>query len=238
MKIYARQIYPAMQSIYPSISDVYGVNNFAVYPESTNMENPEFINDIMYVFQKGDLAQDIYNIEAGLPYPLATAIFDHLPPENRSNYIEEEVKRLKDLVISYSECRRPEYLGNDSVPSDIAIQCEAISIVTGREWKVRKIYGREKDGVAYLFYVGSEWTESMIARFTIDYFNIGTQWVITKCEKEPSEIDKISGGILYCYASSDEETKKEIATTFNANPEDVVLFKFSGYKKIAVYEKV
>jgi hypothetical protein len=72
----------------------------------------------------------------------------------------------------------------------------------------------------------------------MDYFNTGTEWIIHDEETPPESPEDINGYSLYCYSWNDTGLREEIANTAGCKPEEVKLFKFNDFKRIATYTEV
>ena len=71
--------------------------------------------------------------------------------------------------------------------------------------------------------------------FEIMYFNTGTEWIIHEEENEPESPEEISGCSVYCTSWDMEGIKKELTDAACYDPEEIILYEFSGYTKSPVY---
>ena len=111
-----------------------------------------------------------------------------------------------------------------------AIIAEALSIVTGKEWKCKEISGCCQSEWNYIYYRPEEWTEKALEYFEIEYFNTGDEWRI-----EDEEGDDL--GSVYTHEWNDDEQKREIAENIGVGPDDVTLYLFDGWTKTAKYKE-
>lgn len=111
--------------------------------------------------------------------------------------------------------------------NDQRIIAEALSIVTGQEWKYKQISGCGQSDWNYIYYRPDEWTEKALEYFEIEYFNTGEDWRIE--DEEGNE------EFVYTHEWKDDEKKREIAENIGANPEDITLYFFDGWTKTAKY---
>ena len=132
-----------------------------------------------------------------------------------------KAERLEELYNKYGTGR----------VDDEAIIAEALSIVTGQEWKYKEISGCYQSAWNYIYYRPEEWTEKALEYFEIEYFNTGDEWRI-----EDEEGDDL--GSVYTHEWDDDEQKREIAENIGVDPGDVTLYLFNGWIKTAKYKEV
>lgn len=140
-----------------------------------------------------------------------------------------------------------EKLLNDNFDIDsYADVCCALDLYTGKTWKYTTIRGCCQGDWQNVIYCIDNWNNEDIKRLEIEYFNIGSEWliyenpiedeVLTSKNFDINDIDYDYG--TYCYNWSDEGIRQEIADCIGCNVKDVVLFKFDGYTRIVNYTMV
>lgn len=137
-------------------------------------------------------------------------------------------------------------LNNDFDIDSYADICNALGLYTGKEWDYTIIKGCCQGDWQNVIYCVDDWSNEDIKRIEIEYFNLGSKWLI--CENpiedeeltsEDFDIDNIEHDFsMYCYSWNDNGIKEEIADCIGCNVEDVVLFKFNGYTRIANYTMI
>ena len=130
----------------------------------------------------------------------------------------------------------------EDICSDSAKRAEdriitTLNLITGRKWDTFTICGTTQDEWNSGYYIPEEWTKKGLLEFEAQYFNTGTEWIIEERSIAPAKPQDIEGSSLYCYHSIGdiEGIRREIADCMAVNPEDVTLFEFAGYIKIASY---
>jgi hypothetical protein len=113
-----------------------------------------------------------------------------------------------------------------------------LNALTGGNWIQTTIRGCCQSDWQDIIYDSEKYTRDDIQRLEIEYFNTGSEWIIHDENTEPKTPDEISGYSVYCYGWNGEQIRAEIADAAGVKPEDVVLFKFSGYTQTAKYEEV
>lgn len=129
-----------------------------------------------------------------------------------------DAARINDLCDEYGTRKA----------NDQGIIAEALSIVTGQEWKCKEISGCCQSDWNYIYYRPDEWTEKALEYFEIEYFNTGEEWRIE--DEEGNE------EFVYTHEWRDDEKKRELAENIGANPEDITLYFFDGWTKTAKYK--
>ena len=135
-------------------------------------------------------------------------------------FTEYKAERLEELCNKYGT------RGAD----DESIIAEALSIVTGRKWKYKQIFGCCQSDWNYIYYRPEEWTEKALEYFEIEYFDTGKEWRL-----EDEEGDDF--GNVYTHEWKDDERKREIAENIGVDPGEVTLYLFDGWIKTAKYRE-
>lgn len=104
--------------------------------------------------------------------------------------------------------------------ADIAL---FLTIKEGKEYDYRTIRGYSQGDWNILYYPITT-ADTTLRVIEMEYFNLGTEWVIHDEETEVHNADDIRGYNMYCCGWSTEEIKEEIALCVGVSPEDVVLF--------------
>lgn len=113
--------------------------------------------------------------------------------------------------------------------------CELLELITGKEWTRTTIRG-VCQGDWQTMYHPADWTRTQVEIFETEYFNTGSGWMIHDEETDPETPEEISGFCMYCHGWNDDDIRAEIAEETNADPADIVLYKFSSWKRSATYE--
>lgn len=113
--------------------------------------------------------------------------------------------------------------------------CELLELITGKAWTCTTIRG-VCQGDWQTMYHPADWTRTQVEIFETEYFNTGSEWTIHDGEDDPESPEEIIGFYMYCHGWSDDDIRAEIAAETGADPADVVLYKFSGWKRSATYE--
>lgn len=133
-------------------------------------------------------------------------------------YNRVERLALARLAREYCECRSCE---------ENNILCAALEIITGTEYAAGTIRGTcqgDWQEIIYPAECGREWLDE----FETEYFNTGTEWNI-----DPD------GDNYYFYAHgwNNELIRAEIAADAGVDPENVILYSFTGWRKTPEYEE-
>lgn len=223
MKIYARQVEPQYQrsplfDCFPENIVVCGNNHF-------NEHTIDIFDRVVNTLKKWDLYYELENLEE----KIKEVIEFHLSPERKKHYTNDEIKTLYDFILNYNTCPGAK---------ENSILCSILSIVDGAKWDYRVINGSRQSDWNYVYYRTNEWTEKSIREFEIMYFNKGTEWEIHDDEEIPETPEDVHGYFDYCTSWNIEGIKKEISKITGEKPENIILYAFDGYTKIAKYKEI
>lgn len=181
------------------------------------------VRDALY---NGDILDEwdgIRNRGRSLYYTWADALRDIIPPSGRGGeYTRAERLRIPEIAREY-------YYGageNKSI-------CELLSIVTGQPWECTTLRGCCQSDWQYAFYPANAWNRAQLDDFETEYFNTGTEWRICDAE-EPDD----AAEYVYTHAWNVDAQRQEIADAIGREPEEIEMFRFSGYTRTACYKEV
>ena len=232
MKTYARQIAPEYQT-----SPFYWTDRT---PDGIIFDgNRDYNRRTTPLYERiidsyEELAREIESINARDGYAAYTsateAINAYFPPLEYRNkpYSTRDIHAIREALSLYGT---REYYNGRYVTA-------MLSAITGEEWTNATIRGNCQGDWQNIIYNRALWTSDDIATLEIEYFNTGSEWIIHDENAAPDTPEDISGYSVYCYGWNDEQIRAEIASAAGVNPDDVILFEFSGYTKIAKYKEV
>ena len=234
MKIYAKQVPPELQQSPLFLGDEFFPDNICVFGNRDYIEHSsEIVDKIWNVLQQGELVDVLEHIKEWANYykNATDAINDFLPPEKKTRYSTNEIHVIRNCVIDFSCC---------VCSREYEILCKIFSIVTGQKWDYKIIKGYCQNEWNYIFYPVDEWTQTELNVFEMEYFNMGTEWIIDDGTFNPKydTPDNINGCSVYCTAENEDDIKKYISNYEGVNPENIVLYTFEGWNKIASYKEV
>ena len=232
MKIYAKQVSPEYQE-----SPLYMFNE---YPENVTVTgNRDFKEHIADEFQQvfenlengecAEMLEQIKNNECNCYNNKTDCILDYFPPIHKKNYSTKEIKELSEIISEYNYCNKKE--------EDYYI-CRVLSLRTGDEYECECIRGCFQSDWNYVYYPKNKYENDFISKFEIEYFNIGSEWIIHDYNNVPERAEEIKGYSRYCYEWDIDKIKEEIAKENRVSKDDVVLYQFNGYQKISTYKIV
>lgn len=231
MKIYAKQVSPEYQESPLFIEGCFPDNIAVCGNRNYKAHLPELFEKVQTILEQGELAEVLeYPKKWADWYKNATeAINDYLPPEKGKKYSTNAIHALRCLVLDYSCC---------ACSRENEILCKVLSIVDDKKWDYKTIRGSCQSDWQEVFFPVDEWNKEALADFEIQYFNEGTEWIIHDEENTPESPEEISGFCMYCTSWNDEGIKEEIARETGESPENIVLYAFDGYTRIANYREV
>lgn len=123
--------------------------------------------------------------------------------------------------------------GHDADDDEIILS--ALELITGRKWESHTISGCCQGDWQNII-VPETWSREDVRIFESEYFNLGSEWCIHDSDGVVESADDIEGFYMYCHGYGEDEIKAEIAACVGGNPADVVLYTFTGYQRIELYE--
>lgn len=235
MKIYARQVSPEYQEsplfimgeeFFPDNINVYGNRDY-------NDHCTENFTKVWNALNNGELldAWEDMNDGGNCWYNSWTeALEDLMPPVDRAAYTRDERKnKIPNLLKRFNECKKWE---------EESILCEVLEVVTGKSWSYSTIRGCCQGDWQKVVYPSDEWTSESLDAFETEYFNTGSEWIIHNEDGEPENPEDIDGVSMYCHGWNEDQIRAEILSEFGKEGDEVVLYKFEGYRRIAVYSLV
>jgi hypothetical protein len=154
-----------------------------------------------------------------------------VPPEYQESYFE--IESWPGVIIHgnrhFNDYTTPEY---DAIYNRFDGEkriLRALHIVTGKRYDVRTIRGCCQGDWQNVYYPVDEYTPAALDILEADYFNTGTEWIVT--------VDGCDVGV-YTYSWKDDDTRAEIAAAVGADPGDVILYTFAGWSKTPEYMEV
>ena len=232
-KIYVKQVAPEYQES-PLFIDGFFPENIAVFGNRDYIEHcPDYIKNVRDVLNSNDLAYMIGDPGYMKEFykNVTECITDCLPPV-KEKYTTRDIGALKKLISDYyyAACYESHKL-----------TAKILSIMTGEKWEYKQISGCCQSDWNYILYPVAEWSDDAINAFETMYFNTGSEWIVDDGEYNPETCDPgaIGGGCsVYCTSWNDDGIKAEIADAIGAEVENIVLYKFGGWNRSAVYAEV
>ena len=123
--------------------------------------------------------------------------------------------------------------GNDFDDDNI---CTALELITGHKWETGTIRGCCQGDWQDVIYRTDMWSRESLNSFEMEYFNLGTEWMIHDEQEEPEGPEDVTGYSVYCYSYDIDGIREEIAEQEGCKPEDVILYSYTGFHKVSDYE--
>lgn len=221
IKIYARQVPPEYQESHLEIdTDYINLTGNRDYNEHVSMlfENAR---DALYDGTILDEWEDMRRGK-GAYSTWVDALNDIIPPSGRGEYTRAERLKIPEIALDYWRGKND----NDNI-------CALLSIITGQPWEWRTLRGCCQSDWVEAFYPANAWERKHLDTFAAEYFNTGTEWIIHDSDSAPETPEEIDGYSIYCTSS---DPREEIAEYMEVQPEEVQLYQFSGYTRLAMWE--
>ena len=227
MTVYARQIKPEYQE-----SPLYV---FVEYPEKLIVYGNKQLKGCTipafdsFMHDWDNAAWHVSKVMEGdkTYFDTVTEVIEYyFPPIHKDGYSSRDVYRWKQVLQDMeSDC-------NDSY----AI-CKALDLMTGDPYNCTEIHGSCQGDWQDVYYPVKLYNKKFIQNFEIEYFNLGSEWMIHDEDTEVTEAADVSGYSMYCYSWDDDGIKQEIADSVGCKPEEVKLFKYMGESHYSTYSE-
>ena len=221
MKIYAKQVPPEYQES-PLYMEDWPENVF-VFGNRNYKSHEDLLNDIRYSLD--NLAYAWEDLTSGAPayyHSWIDALREHMPRDDGRDYTRAERLKIAELATAYCE----------SSDDESELLCSALELITGRKYEYTEIRGccqGDWQNIIYPAEYGREW----LYDFETEYFNTGAEWRIS--ENDPESDDCY---YFYSHSWSDDGIRDEIAAAAGVDPDNVVLYKFTGWSRSPEYMEV
>ena len=226
-KIYARQVPPEYQEspLFWDDTITQGIELFGNrhYRRSTSAffdALPDILDEL------SDAWEDLTGGRCGYYDSWAAALADIAAPQNRGEYTREERKATWPALLDSWDGHNNDVL------------CQALELITGRVWDWCTLRGCCQGDWQECIYPVNDWDGDALERLESYYFNTGTEWIVHDEETKPDGPEDINGFSIYCTAWSDDGIRQEIAEAAGGLAENVKLYRFSGFRRIAQWEEV
>ena len=222
MKIYAKQVAPEYQES-PLFMEEWPENVYVFGNRHYKNHGGDYIENIknsMY-----DAADELKALPRGGSYydSFIDILADLIPePENKKEYSRADRLKWRALLLNFDA---------GAISDDDAITT-ALELITGDEYAAGEIRGccqGDWNNIIYPAEYGREWLEN----FEIEYFNTGDEWQIN--EGIPDSDDNY---YFYSHAWNEDGIRAEIAAAAGVEPDDVILYIFTGYTRTPEYRLV
>lgn len=222
MKIYAKQVTPEYQES-PLFMEEWPENVYVFGNRHYKDHGGDYIENIknsMY-----DAADELKALPRGRSYynSFIDILADLIPaPENKKEYTRADRLKWRALLLNFDA---------GAISDDDAIT-EALELITGDEYDAATIRGccqGDWNNIIYPAEYGREWLEN----FEIEYFNTGDEWQISEGIPDSDE-----NYYFYSHAWNDDGIRAEIAAAAGVDPDDVILYIFTGYARTPEYRMV
>ena len=222
MKIYAKQVTPEYQES-PLFMEEWPENVYVFGNRHYKDHGGEYIENIknsMY-----DAADELKTLPRGGSYynSFIDILADIIPaPENKKEYTRADRLKWRALLLNFDA---------GAISDDDAITT-ALELITGDEYAAGEIRGccqGDWNNIIYPAEYGREWLEN----FEVEYFNTGDEWQISEGIPDSDE-----NYYFYSHAWNEDGIRAEIAAAAGVEPDDVILYIFTGYARTPEYRLV
>lgn len=224
MKIYASQVPPEYQesplmldeSFFPDDVILDGNRDYRSHT------TPAYDRIIEYMDDAQEALDDLENYPDDAYYKDATeAINAIFPRDDGKRYSTRQIHAWKAIITEWDQ-------DDDQV-------CDALELITGNAYVSTTIRGCCQSDWQDAFFPAS-WGRGSIEELEAEYFNTGSEWAVCETDDDIQDVSDLDDqDLVYMYTTSwnDDDTKKEIADAFNGTANDVTLFPFSGFSRVA-----
>ena len=159
---------------------------------------------------------------------MTEAVNDIMPaPLHKPRYSTRDIKAWREIAAEW-------YI----TTNENGLLCRALQLVTGKAYESATIRGCVQGDWQEILYPCNEYNSNAIESLEVDYFNMGTEWIIHDENSAPNGPEDISGYSVYCYGWNNDQIRAEIADAAGAAPDAVIMYEFAGSYILPKYNKV
>ena len=205
----ARQVKPEYQMSPFDEGDIIGGNDIAIMGNDDLREViPPIVRKVYDVLESGDIDYEAKLIERKNSFAnyesIRDAVEDLLPSDRW--YSDEEIETIVRTARHWREWSDWE-----------ENLCTVLTIVTGKEWDWAEIHGCVQGEWQYIIFRKDEWDIGAREWLEIEYFNLGTEWIVDDGGENLYHYSK------FCPIYDYDNIRKEIAEQLGVDVEEVVL---------------
>ena len=233
IKAYAKQVNPAYQESPLLIFDEW--------PEDMVLYgNRDYRSHTIPIFDRlidnyEACMTEIDNFQNGYRWykNITEIIIDHLPPVHKDKYSTKEIHAWKLLLEEWEKVWDRKSRLNES---DCIV--EALGLMTGKKWDYSTIHGSCQSDWQIIYYVVDEWNRESRNAFEVEYFNMGSEWMIHDGDDQPEQPEDISGFTCYCTAWNADGIREQLADIAGCKPEEVKAWAWDGEIYLPKYKEI
>lgn len=158
-------------------------------------------------------------------FGLKDAVESTLEKENGKKFTPHELKLIKDAYDKSDWRERDEYLET------------VLSILYGKKYHRVPIHGCSQGDYAEIF-CDTELDVEVIRDIEAIYFGTGAEIIVDDSDEEITDPATISGYHIYTSKWDDDDLREIVADNAGCDIKDVVLWKCTGYHRVADYELI
>lgn len=219
---FAKQV-PPQQQIAPFCGDMY--------PDVTFKGNGQYIDRICpewnHVARFLRMAET-YDYLSLSDEDLKWNIEEDLRKPNE--YSMEEVQTIRALISDYQNA--------DTEAKERSALIGILNIFTGQTWIEKTIRGCCQGEWQTVFYPEEQYSEQAINNLEIEYFNLGSDWIIHDRDNTPEKPEDVDGFYCYTHGWNTEMNQNELAEALGCKPEEIVLWEYDHDMIVPVYKKI
>ncbi len=137
---------------------------------------------------------------------------DWLHPTNKEKYDEADFKRWEDMLKTCEDL------------DDEKNICEALEIMTGKEYSHVQICGSCQGDWQTMYYPVDDWSKESLEAFAMLYFNTGSEWDVWD---EESGEDESCGYYVTSY-----NPREWLENELCGEGDELVMYEFTGYSQV------
>lgn len=228
-KIVAAQVDPEYQESPLNCYEIFPDNIAVLGNDRMNEHIPKRCEKALAELRKDSFWDDLESPKRSGYTDAADVLWDWLPRENGAAYNADECRAFADRLLRGD-------LGDDA-----DALAALMSLVEGKPWESRTIRGTCQSDWNEIAYPVDEWPDEALSAFECEYWNTGDEWEVYEIDAaalEKIDLEDVTRDELeeacempcstYTHEWGNEKIKTEIAATFGAAPEDVVLLKLTA----------
>ncbi|MGF7010658.1 hypothetical protein M2146_001182 [Lachnospiraceae bacterium PF1-22] len=215
-KLYAKQVpRKEQEALFPLGSIFYKNVTLIGNHDLIGQETDAYFNFVQYAADAQETIETLDNDDVDWYESISDCLQDLFPPEHKDSYTEEEVQEWKKILQKY-------IVESKSMEDDYELVCKALKLITGIPYYFAKLRGKTESDWQGCYYPEGKDPGAL----EINYFNMGTEWIVHEDDIIPKSPEDINGASYYCF----EDPRETFAKIFKMNKSNIILYGFKKYK--------
>lgn len=150
-----------------------------------------------------------------------------IPPENQESPLMEDITNMEGTWLDGLS-----FTGNPHFQSHVTPR------IPGKKYKYRELHGSCQGDWQGLYYPADDWSDEAIKELEIEYFNTGSEWIVSGNESGKTMDASLYGDHFYLHECLDDKMREELSKQTGIPANKFVMLAFDGYTQTPKYREI